>query len=156
MGVSEELKKNVKSLDNDNIYKALAAKNTTWKFNPHYGPRFCGAWERWKQTAKRTLLIILGSKRLSLEVFQIIMVESEAILNSRPLSNVADLPDNEKPLTPNLLLIRRPFNSLPPGKFEKQIAASFRTLRNLQHDERLLEATCQRISNDTTQEIQKE
>ena len=132
IGASEELKKSVKSLDNDKIYKALAATNTIWRFNPTYGPHFGGVWERLIQTAKKTLLIILGSKRLSLDVFQTILAESEAIMNSRPLTNVADLPDNEMPLTPNHFLISRPFNSLPPGKFDSQTPASFRTWRNLQ------------------------
>ena len=35
VGASEELKKTVKALDNDRIYKTLAVANTTWKFNPH-------------------------------------------------------------------------------------------------------------------------
>ena len=81
------------------------------------------------QTAKRTLLIILGSKRLSIDVFQTILV---AILISRPLTNVADLPVNEMPLTPNHFLISRPFNSLAQGKFDSQVPASFRTWRNPQ------------------------
>ena len=29
------------------------------------------------------------------------MVEKESILKSRPLTNVAEQPDNEEPLTPN-------------------------------------------------------
>ena len=64
IGASEELKRSVKRLDNDKIYKAMAATNTTWKFNPIYGPHFGGIWESLIQTAKRTLLIILGSRRL--------------------------------------------------------------------------------------------
>ena len=44
VGASEELKKTVKALDNDRIYKALAVANTTWKFNPPYGPHFGGLW----------------------------------------------------------------------------------------------------------------
>ncbi|XP_075247469.1 uncharacterized protein LOC142340663 [Convolutriloba macropyga] len=129
IGASEELKKSVKSLDNDKIYKALAATNTIWKF---CGPHFGGVWERLIQTAKKTLLIILGSKQLSLDVFQTVLVESEAILNSRPFTNCADLPDNEMPLTPNHFLISRPFNTRSQGKFDSQIPASFRTWRNLQ------------------------
>ena len=35
VGASGELKKTVKSLNNDRIYKALAVANTTWKLNPH-------------------------------------------------------------------------------------------------------------------------
>ena len=33
VGASEELKKTVKALNKDRIYKALAVANTTWKFN---------------------------------------------------------------------------------------------------------------------------
>ena len=84
------------------------------------------------QTAKRTLLIILGSRRLSLDVFRTILVETEAILNSRPLTIVADLPENEMLLTPNHFLNNRPFNSLPPGKFDSQEPASFKSWKNLQ------------------------
>ena len=81
------------------------------------------------QTAKRTLLIILGSKRLSLDVFQTILLESETIMISRPLTNIADLPDNEMPLTPNHFLISRPFNSLPlenlTARFHQQMMNHF-------------------------------
>ena len=38
IGASEELKKTVKSLDNNKVYEAVAATNTTWKFNPPYDP----------------------------------------------------------------------------------------------------------------------
>ena len=90
----------------------MAAANTMWKFNPPYGPHFGGIWERLIQTAKRTLLIILGSRRLSIDVFRTILVATEATLNSRPLTIVADLQENEMLLTPNHFLINRSFNSL--------------------------------------------
>ena len=90
VGASEELKKPVKALDNDRIYKALAVANTTWKFNLPYGPHFGGVWERLIQSAKRTLLLILGSRRLSFDTYLTIMVEIESILNSKPLTNNAE------------------------------------------------------------------
>ena len=132
VGASEELKKTVKALDNDRIYKALAVANTTWKFNPPYGPHFGGVWERLIQSAKRTLLLILGSRRLSFDTFLTIMLETESILNSRPLTNVAEQPDKEEPLTPNHFLIQRPFNSLPPGQIGDQQPASLKTWKNTQ------------------------
>ena len=64
IGASEELKRCVKRLDNDKIYKVMAAINTNLKFNPVYGPHFGGIWERLIQTARPTLLIILGSRRM--------------------------------------------------------------------------------------------
>ena len=132
VGASEELKKSVKALDKDKIYKALAAVKTTWKFNPPYGPNFGGLWERLIQSAKRTLFIILGCKRLSFDIFETIMVEVEAILNSRPLTNVADQPENEEPLTPNHFLIQRLYSSLPPGNFGDQQPASFKNWKHVQ------------------------
>ena len=89
-----------------------------WDLNPPLGPHFGGAWERMIQTAKRTLLIILGSKKLTLEFFNTILAETELMLNSRPLTHVADQPDNEEPLTPNHFLIHRPYANLPPGVFQ--------------------------------------
>ena len=53
VGASEELKKTVQALNNDRMYKALAVVNTTWKFNPPYGPHFGGVWERLIQSAKK-------------------------------------------------------------------------------------------------------
>ena len=132
VGASEELNKTVKALHNDRIYKALAVANTTWKFNPPCGPHFGGVWERLIQSAKRTLLLILGSRRLSFDTFLTIMVETESILNSRPLTNVAEQPRNEEHLTPNLFLIQCPFNSLPPGQFGDQQPASLNTWKYAQ------------------------
>ena len=131
-GASEELKKTVKALDNDRIYKASAVANTTWKFNPPYGPHFGSVWEPLVQSAKRTLLVFLGYRRLSFDTFLTIMVETESIHNSRPLTNVAEQPHNEEPLTPNHFPIQRPFNSLPPGQFGDQQPASLKTWKNTQ------------------------
>ena len=60
------------------------------------------------------------------------MVETESILNSRPLTNVAEQPEHEEPLTPNHFPIQRPFNSLPPGQFGDQQPASLKTWKNTQ------------------------
>ena len=54
VGANEELKRCVRSLDNQRIASELLIKNTVWKFNPPYGPHFGGAWERPIQNAKRS------------------------------------------------------------------------------------------------------
>ncbi|XP_075253196.1 uncharacterized protein LOC142344998 [Convolutriloba macropyga] len=101
--------------------------NTVWKFNPPYGPHFGGAWERLFQNAKRIIVIILGSKRLTSDVFHTIMVETESMLNSRPLTHVADVPDKEEPITPNHFLVQRPYHSMPQGDFSSTMPASFKS-----------------------------
>ena len=47
------------------------------------------------------------------------------MLNSRPLTNVADNTDNEEPLTPNHFLIQRLFSNLPPGTFDDRMPLRF-------------------------------
>ena len=70
------------------------------------------------------------------------MVETESILNSRPLTNVAEQPDNEEPLTPNHYLIQRPFNSLPPGHIGDQQPSSLKAWENTQ---KLMKQICRRL-----------
>ena len=125
VGASEKLKKSVKALDKDKIYKTLAAVKTTWNCNPPFGPIFGGAWERLIQSAKKTLLIFLGSKRLSFDIFERRKAELESFLNARPLTNVVDRRENEEPLTPNHFFIQRLYSSLPPGNLGDQQPASF-------------------------------
>ena len=64
-------------------------------------------------------------------MFRTILVATEAILNSRPLTIVADLP-KKTPFTPNHFLINRLFNFLPPEKFDGQDPASFMSWKNVQ------------------------
>ena len=95
------------------------AEEICWDFNPPSALHFGGPWERMIQTAKRTLLIILGSQELTLEFFTTILAETELMLNSRPLTHVNDQPENEEPLTPNHFLLHRPFANIPPIVFEE-------------------------------------
>ena len=132
IGANEELKRCVRSLDNQRIASELLIKNTAWKFKPPYGAHFGGGWERLIQNAKRIILIILGSKRLKSDVFHTIKVETESMLNSQPLTHVADVPDNEEPITPNHFLVQRPYNSMPPGDFSSTMPASFKSWKNVQ------------------------
>ena len=118
IGSSEDLKNDWNVSTKTKSTKHWQQRTQSWKINPPYGPHFGGIWELLIQTAKRILLTILGSRRLSFCVFRITLVETETILNFRPLKIVADLPENEVLLTPNLFLINRPFKSLPPGKFD--------------------------------------
>ena len=90
-----------------------------WDFNLLSVPHFGGPWERMIQTAKRTLLINLGSHELALEFFTTFLAETELMMNSRPLTHANDQPENEEHLTPNHFLLHRPFANIPPIVFEE-------------------------------------
>ena len=99
---------------NEYIRLQLAQQNIQWTFNPPLAPHFRGVWERLIQTAKRSLLLVVGSRKLTLSVFQTVVAESEAILNSRPLTHVGCSISDEGPLTPNQFLLCRPHICLKP------------------------------------------
>ena len=92
----------------------LAQQNIQWTFNPPLAPHFGGHWERLIQSAKRSLLVVLESRRLNFSVFHTVVAEAEGILNSRPLTHVGSTLINEEPLTPNhFLMTRRHFCPKP-------------------------------------------
>ena len=100
--------------DNDYIRLQLAQQNIQWTFNPPLAPNFGGVWERLTQTAKRSLQTVLGSRKLTLSVFQTFVAEAKAILNCRPLTHVGCSISDEGPLTPNHFRLRRPHMCLKP------------------------------------------
>ena len=85
---------------------------------------------------------MLGSKRLSSDVFETIMFEVEAILNCRRWTNVADQHDNEEPLTSNHFLFQRPYSSLPAGNFGDQTPAR---CKNWKHVKQLMNHVWRRL-----------
>ena len=64
------------------------------------------------QSTKKALKAILKDRCVHEDVLHTALVEVEAILNSRPLTNDQDGPDDLEPLTPNHL-IRHHNRSLP-------------------------------------------
>ena len=74
-------------------------------------------WERLVSLIKRAFLLNLGSDRLSRDLFATIVAETEAILNSRPLTHVSSDLDDDLPLTPNHFLMGRPFVYAPAAAF---------------------------------------
>ena len=67
------------------IAQQLSQQNIVWKMKPPLAQQFGGTWERIIQTAKRNLLIILGSQQMKAETFQTTLTETEGILNSEPI-----------------------------------------------------------------------
>ena len=99
---------NAKTFRNQNLKKFLLKKHVKWEFNLSKSPWWGGFFERLVQCTKRCLKI-LGSARLTYEELLTLLVETECVLNSRPLTYVYSQEDDvEEPLTPShLLFVRR-------------------------------------------------
>ena len=91
-------------------------KGMEWHFNPPSAPHMGGAWERLIGVVKRVLRAILPAGiRLTDEHLSTLLCEAEAVVNGRPLTKVSDDVNDLSPLTPNMLLLMRQAEALPPG-----------------------------------------
>lgn len=107
-----ELKEVFCQLSGD-LQQQLAKQQISFHFNSPAAPHFRGVWEREICSIKAALYTILGSDTVTEEVLRTVLIEIEAILNSKPLGYVsADIADLD-PITPNCLLMGRPDGSLP-------------------------------------------
>ena len=100
---------NAKTFRNQNLKKFLLIKHVKWEFNLPKSPWWGGFSERLVHSTKRCLKKILGSARLTYEELLMLLVDTECVLNSRPLTYVYSQEDDvEEPLTPShLLFVRR-------------------------------------------------
>ena len=119
---------------------SLASKGAdwiVWKKNPPNASHFGGIWERQIRSARATLNGLLNNhgKSLDTESLQTLMVQCEAILNSRPLTvdTISDV-NNPAPLAPaHILTMKSKVILPPPGVFERPDIFSKRRWRRVQH-----------------------
>ncbi|XP_011165768.1 uncharacterized protein LOC105200091 [Solenopsis invicta] len=76
----------------NHIASRLANDGVTWKFNPSSAPHFGGNWEAGVKSVKFHLRRVIGEAFLTYEEMTTLLVQIEAILNSRPLSTLSDEP----------------------------------------------------------------
>ena len=89
------------------VLRKFNAKNgIQWRFNLARAPWWGGMYERMVRSTKRCLMKAVGSQRMTYEELNTVLVEVEAVLNSRPLTYIYD-DDIELPLTPSQLFCGR-------------------------------------------------
>lgn len=64
-----------------------------------------------------TLSVALGKRTTTDTVLHTLPVEVEGILNSKPLRYVFSDPTDPNPVTPDMLLMGRPYSSLPRAMY---------------------------------------
>ncbi|XP_058800272.1 uncharacterized protein LOC131669426 [Phymastichus coffea] len=88
------------------------AKRVQWHFNPPLSPHFGGLWEAAVKSFKHHLKPIVDNQ-FTFDQLETLLIEIEAILNSRPLGALSANPNDLLAVSPAHLLIGRPFNVLP-------------------------------------------
>lgn len=115
VGANNELKKILKSLfkGKGDIENYLAKEGIKWKFNPPSAPHFGGLWEAGVKSLKYHLRRVIGNTILSYEEFLTLVVQIEAVLNSRPLCPLSNDPKDMSAITPAHFLIGSSLLAMP-------------------------------------------
>ena len=140
VGAENELKKALTEFDHEKIRGFLQSKGADWiewQRNPPHASHMGGVWERQIRSVRNILSSLLKTHGhiLNDESFRTLMVEAEAIVNSRPLTvdNISD-PDSLDPLSPmNILTLKSKVTRGPPGVFQKADLYCRKRWRRVQH-----------------------
>lgn len=90
---------------NIKIAQEVGAMQTKFHFNPAYSPWMGGIWERGVGSIKYHLKRTMGDRILSYEELTTVLVQIEAILNSRPIAPLSENPEDLDVLTPGHFLV---------------------------------------------------
>lgn len=91
--------------NSESIQEFLSQNETEFKFIPPSSPHHGGIWEAAIKSAKYHILRLVGETRFTFEEFYTMLVQIEAILNSRPLCLLSNDPNDFQTLTPGHFLI---------------------------------------------------
>ena len=119
LGARKQIRRQPLKLDHGFIRQKLMNDSVEWRLNPPSAPHFGGVCERLIQIVKRALFLNLGSAKLTWDVFSTIVIETESLVNARPLTHVRSDIEDEDPLTPNHFLIGRAFPNVPACVFKE-------------------------------------
>lgn len=124
IGADREIRENLEQMlkQNDSEITEILLKNRIiWETIPARAPHF-GGWESGVKLFKHHLKRVLGNIRICFEDFNTLIIEIEAVINSRPLWSIPTRPDEYDALTPGHFLVFKPLLTLPePSTSEIQI-----------------------------------
>ena len=92
---------------------AASSLELKWHFNPPNAPNFGGLWEAGVRSVKTHIVRVIGAQSLTFEEYYTLLVQIEAVLNSRPLFSASPDPNDLNALTPGHVLVLEPLSSPP-------------------------------------------
>ena len=118
VGARSELEAALAEMNDGKITAELLKEkcdSVTFKMNPPHASHMGGVWERMIRSVRNVLSALLNAHgdRLDDEQLRTLMVEAEAVVNSRPIAYPA-VPDSGAPLSPSQILTIKSRVVLPP------------------------------------------
>lgn len=107
-------------IKNPEVRNYFCERRIEWRFIVERAAWWGGFYERLVRSTKTCLKKILGRSSLEYKEFETILLEVEAILNSRPLTFVSNEVDDPSPLCPSHFLIGKRITALPPENIRTQ------------------------------------
>ena len=118
VGGERELRELIAALDQTKIAQTTADKGIHWTFNPPQSPHFGGVFEAMVKSAKRAIRAILENADVNDEELHTAFTGAEALINSRPLTQLSEDPRDDSVLTPNHFLHGQLGGQLAPESLE--------------------------------------
>ncbi|XP_074643958.1 uncharacterized protein LOC141900806 [Tubulanus polymorphus] len=118
VGADRELREALERLNQVQVHNCLLKRGIVWHFSPPSAPHFGGAWERLVKSSKRVLKQILKGQLVIDSVLRTALIETESVINSRPLTYNSTDPNDFTAITPNHFLHGGPKTINAPDIFE--------------------------------------
>ncbi|XP_055910587.1 uncharacterized protein LOC129944951 [Eupeodes corollae] len=137
VGAKNELAELAKIFNSSRIQAAIHTycleEGITWKNIPPRSPHFGGLWEATVKSAKMLLVRHLGEASLTYEELLTVVIQIEAILNSRPLTPISSDPNDLEALTPGHFFIGSPLTAMAEPDVTHCKLSSLNKFRRIQH-----------------------
>ncbi|UYV77380.1 hypothetical protein LAZ67_15000798 [Cordylochernes scorpioides] len=117
-GADKELQQALDDYDQEALTENMNNKGIKWNFIPPSAPHMGGSWECLVRSVKTAISDILRSRFPKDEELLTLMLEAEAVVNSRPLTDVPLDPAAPEAITPMHFLIGTSSIGQPPGQFD--------------------------------------
>lgn len=155
VGANHELKELATLFNNQatqrQIVDYMTIKKINWHFIPPRAPHHGGLWEAAVKSAKRHLVRITKDAHLKYEELETLLVQIEAIMNSRPLTPMSSDPADLTSLTAGHFLIGTPLTSYPEPSLKE---LPINRLSRWQHVEQLRQHFWRRWSREYLHQCQ--
>ncbi|KAB0798114.1 hypothetical protein PPYR_09107 [Photinus pyralis] len=138
--------------NNADISNSCVDEGIEWHFIPPNSPHFGGLWEAGVKSVKSHLRRVAGNASLTFEELNTLLVQIEAVLNSRPLSPLSSNSQDLSALTPSHFLVGRPLTAIVEHDLT---AVPSNRLQRFEHIQQILQHFWRRWQREYLSELQE-